>query len=152
MNTKEVRKFKRKLFFFLALINLIIIICTYNIMPVIFNYPPYAESNLEFQNDIEPLNHVQQYIVVFIILTVIFMFITNILMRNIYHFMNKYYRKKEFSNEELKKIRKDFYYLAKYDLDKMKRDEKIALFKKKFKLNLEKINSENNYKIPKKNI
>ena len=52
----------------------------------------------------------------------------------------------------MKKIRKDFYYFAKYDLDKMKRDEKIALFKKKFKLNLEKINSENNYKIPKKNI
>ena len=109
MNTKEVRKFKMKLFFFLALINLIIIICTYNIMPVIFNYPPYAESNLEFQNDIEPLNHVQQYIIIFIILTVIFIFITNILMNNIYHFMNKYYRKKTITDKEIKKIRKDCY-------------------------------------------
>ena len=52
----------------------------------------------------------------------------------------------------MKKLRKDLFYFAKYDLDKMKTEEKITLFKKKFKLNLDKINSENNYKIPKKNI
>ena len=52
----------------------------------------------------------------------------------------------------MKKMRKDLYYFARYDLDKMKTEEKISLFKKKFKLNLDKINSENNYKIPKKNI
>ena len=34
----------------------------------------------------------------------------------------------------------------------MKNDEKKSLFKKKFKLNLDKITTENNYKIPKKNI
>ena len=52
----------------------------------------------------------------------------------------------------MKKSRKDLYYIAKFDLDKMKNEEKKSLFKKKFKLNLDKINSENNYKIPKKNI
>ena len=52
----------------------------------------------------------------------------------------------------MKKSRKDLYYIAKFDLDKMKNDEKKSLFKKKFKLNLDKITTENNYKIPKKNI
>ena len=52
----------------------------------------------------------------------------------------------------MKKSRKDLYYIAKFDLDKMKNEEKKSLFKKKFKLNLDKITSENNYKIPKKNI
>ena len=52
----------------------------------------------------------------------------------------------------MKKSRKDLYYIAKFDLDKMKNEEKKSLFKKKFKLNLDKINSDNNYKIPKKNI
>ena len=33
----------------------------------------------------------------------------------------------------MKKLRKDLYYFAKYDLDKMKTEEKITLFKKKFK-------------------
>ena len=52
----------------------------------------------------------------------------------------------------MKKSRKDLYYIAKFDLDKMKNDEKKSLFKKKFKLNLDKITTENNYKISKKNI
>ena len=52
----------------------------------------------------------------------------------------------------LKKGRKDLYYVSKYDLDKMNNEEKMNLFKKKFKLKLDKINSGNNYKISKKNI
>ena len=52
----------------------------------------------------------------------------------------------------MKKSRKDLYYISKFDLEKMKPDEKKTLFQKKFKLNLSKIKSENNYKLPKKNI
>ena len=106
-NTKEVKKLKRKIFFFLGLINLIIIVCTSIILPVILNYPPYAEHNLDFQNKIEPFNHVQQYIIIFIILTVVFTVITNLLLHNIYKFLNKYYRNQPIRKEELKKIRKD---------------------------------------------
>ena len=46
---------------------------------------------------------------------------------------------------------KDLYYLAKYDFQKLKNDEKIELFTKKFKLNLDKINNDN-YKIPNKKL
>ena len=51
----------------------------------------------------------------------------------------------------MKKSRKDLFYIAKFDLDKMTNEEKKTLFKKKFKLNIDKI-IENNFKIPKKNI
>lgn len=106
-NTKEVKKLKRKNFFFMGLINLSIIICTYNIMPIIFNYPPYTESNLKFQNEIEKLNHVQQYVIIFILLTIIFTIITNLLMKNIYNFLNKFYRKQKITKDEIKNVRKD---------------------------------------------
>ena len=51
----------------------------------------------------------------------------------------------------LKNKGKDIYYIAKYDLEKLKNEEKISLFTKKFKLDLDKIKNDN-CKIPKKNI
>ena len=51
----------------------------------------------------------------------------------------------------LKNKGKDLYYIAKYDLEKLKNDEKISLFSKQFKLDLEKLKKDN-YKIPKKSI
>ena len=51
----------------------------------------------------------------------------------------------------LKNKGKVLYFIAKYDLQKLKNKEKVSLFKKQFKLNIDKI-SEDNYKIPKKNI
>lgn len=106
-NTKEVKKLKKKIFFALASINFIVIICTYIIMPIVLNYPPFSENDLQFQNEIEPLNHVQQYIVVFIIATFIFTFITNFMLKNIYLFLNKYYKKEKINYTEIQKVRKD---------------------------------------------
>ena len=51
----------------------------------------------------------------------------------------------------LKSKGKDLYYIAKYDFQKLKNDDKISLFSKQFKLNIDKI-SNNDYKIPKKNL
>ncbi len=51
----------------------------------------------------------------------------------------------------LKNEGKELYYIAKYDFQKLKNDEKISLFTKKFKLNLDKI-SNDNYKIPNKKL
>ena len=73
--------------------------------------------------------------------------------------------KNEYNDKYIKKIEKniisslkkkgisiDIYYIAKYDLQKLNKDEKISLFKKKFKLNLDSFINKDNYKIPKKNI
>ena len=76
--------------------------------------------------------------------------------------MIKKKNKNKLDSEEIQKLSKniynsfknkgkDIYYIAKYDLQKLKNDEKISLFTKQFKLNLEKIKKDN-YKIPKKNI
>ena len=71
--------------------------------------------------------------------------------------------KGELNEKEIKKIEKniinalkkgkgiDIYYISKYDLQKLSNEEKISLFKKKFKLNLDKLR-EKDFKIPKKNI
>ena len=106
-NTKQVNKIKGKFFFFLALINLIVILCTYIIMPIMLNYPPYAKDDLQFQNEIETLNHVQQYFLLFVIATCLFAIIINFMMRNIYVFLNKYYRKEKITQQEIEKTRKD---------------------------------------------
>ena len=73
--------------------------------------------------------------------------------------------KNEYNDKYIKKIEKniisslkkkgisiDIYYIAKYDLQKLNKDEKMSLFKKKFKLNLDSFINKDNYKIPKKNI
>ena len=51
----------------------------------------------------------------------------------------------------LKNKGKVLYFIAKYDLQKLRHNEKLSLFKKQFKLNIDKL-SNDNYKIPKKNI
>ena len=73
--------------------------------------------------------------------------------------------KNEYNDKDLKKIEKniinslknkdtsvDIYYIAKYDLQKLNKEEKISLFNKKYKLKLDSIINKDNYKIPKKNI
>ena len=70
--------------------------------------------------------------------------------------------KNKFDSEEIQKISKnicnslknkgkDIYYIAKYDLQKLKNDEKMSLFTKQFKLNIDKLKNDN-YKIPKKSV
>ena len=51
----------------------------------------------------------------------------------------------------LKNKGKILYFIAKYDLQKLKNSGKLSLFKKQFKLNIDKLRKDN-YKIPKKNI
>lgn len=106
-DTKQVKKLKIKFLFFLGLINLIVIICTYIIMPIMLNYPPYAKDDFQFQNEIESLNHLQQYTLLFILATTIFTIIVHSMMKNIYSFLNKYYRKETIAPSEIAKTRKD---------------------------------------------
>lgn len=107
MKSKETKKFKQKNLFFIGLVNLIALLFTYVIIPVILNYPPYVERDLKFQNEIETLNHPQKYIIIFIFLTLIFYSIINILMKNIYSFIDKYYSNQKISFDEINNVRKD---------------------------------------------
>ena len=106
MKTVQVKGLKRKLYFWLILINLILIFCTYKIMPVIQNYPPNSE-NMGFQKSVEQFSHVEQYIMIFIIGTSIQILTLNRSIRKIYKFLNKYYKKEEVSYEEILEVRKD---------------------------------------------
>ena len=69
-------------------------------------------------------------------------------------------KKNKLKSEEIQKIsknvcnslknkRKDLYYIGKYDMQKLKNEEKIELFTKQFNLDLDKLYKEN-FKIPKK--
>lgn len=106
-NTKEVKKLKLKFFTVSSLIIISILIITAFIMPIVLNYPPYAENNLTFQNDVEPFNHPQQYVSMFVLMDLVLTVIMSLLMKDIYSFLNKYYSKKNITNEEIWQIRKD---------------------------------------------
>lgn len=106
-NTKQVKKLKLKIVLVFALVTFLNTLFTYIMVPTSFNYPPFAESDIAFQNQIEKLNHPQQYIVFFFTATLIFCLIINKLMKNIYLFLNKYYTKQELTDAILKKVRKD---------------------------------------------
>lgn len=106
MNTIEVKKMKRRLYLLIILVNLILIFVTYKVMPIIQNYPPNSE-NITFQKSVEQFSHIEQYLMIFIIGTAIHIYTLNRSLRNVYKFLNKYYKKEKISYDEIKKTRKD---------------------------------------------
>ena len=101
------KKLKIKIFFFLSLINFFIVIISYNLLPILMNYPTYAKNNLAFQNEVEKLNHIQQYTFVFVLATSICYIIINLLMKNIYTFLNLRHKHQEVPQKLIKTVRKD---------------------------------------------
>lgn len=106
MNIQEVKKFKRKIYSFLIIVNLILLVCTYLVMPTIQNYPPNSEV-IEFQKSVEALSHLEQYGLIFLIGTLLHIFALSKMMKNVFGFLNKFYKKEKIDENELKKVRKD---------------------------------------------
>lgn len=88
------------------ILDLIAVVLIYFIMPLVQNFPPLSED-FAFQEEVQPLTHVQQYTIVYIIGVTIHLLSFNILMRRIYRYLDKYYRREKISYEEIKSIRKD---------------------------------------------
>ncbi len=103
-NTKEVKKQKLKFFGLVVIADFIAVMISYLIMPLAQNFPPYTE-NFAFQDAVQPLTHIQQYTIALIIGVCLHMFSFKLLTKNIYKYMNKYYRKEKISYEEIKKVR-----------------------------------------------
>lgn len=106
MNTTEVKKMKLRLYTLIIFVNLILIFVTYKVMPIIQNYPPNSE-NIAFQKSVEKLSHVEQYIMIFVVGTAIYIFTLNKSLKNIYRFLNKYHNKEKIPYDEIKETRKD---------------------------------------------
>lgn len=106
-NTKQVKKLKSKIALIFGLVIFLTTLFTYIMIPISLNYPPFAENDIAFQNEIEKLNHPQQYIVFFLVATFTFYLIIHKLMKNIFSFLNQYYRKQKLTEDVLKKVRKD---------------------------------------------
>ena len=106
-NTKQVKKLKSKIALIFGLVIFLTTLFTYIMIPISLNYPPFAENDIAFQNEIEKLNHPQQYIVFFLVATFTFYLIIHKLMKNIFSFLNQYYRKLKLTEDVLKKVRKD---------------------------------------------
>ena len=66
MKNTESKKLRKKFNIFIVLVNLILILCSYKMMPMIQNYPPNSE-NMAFQKSVEQFSHVEQYIIIFVI-------------------------------------------------------------------------------------
>ena len=102
----EIVSIKRRLYFLLILINLILIFVTYKIMPIIQNYPPNSE-NIAFQKSVETLSHVEQYCLIFVLGTGLEIMALNFSLRNISKFLNKLNNKEKLEYDEIKTVRKD---------------------------------------------
>lgn len=105
-NTKQTNIFRNKLIISIVIMGMIFIVLTYFIMPEIQGFPPYSE-NLEFQEKVQTLTHIEQYTIVFIVGFGIQIILINYLFKRVYKYLNKYYRKEEISHEEILQIRKD---------------------------------------------
>lgn len=105
-NTKELKNLKLKFIAMILVIDLIAVILCYFIMPLVQNFPPLSE-NFAFQREVQPLTHIQQYTIVYILGVSVHLLSFKILMRRIYKYLNKHYRNEQISYQEIKEVRKD---------------------------------------------
>ena len=105
-DTKEVKEFKFKFILMIFLLDIVAVILIYFIMPLVQNFPPFSED-FAFQREVQTLTHVQQYAVAFILGFSIHCISFRVLMRNIYKYLNKYFKKENITYEEIKQVRKD---------------------------------------------
>jgi F0F1-type ATP synthase assembly protein I len=76
-------------------------------MPIIQGFPPFTEGNFTFQDLVEPINHAQQYTVVLVLFIILHFVTFSTMLRRIYRYINKFYRKEEIAYEEIKRVRYD---------------------------------------------
>ena len=90
----------------ILIIDAIAVILVYFIMPSVQNFPPLSED-FAFQDVVQPVTHVQQYTIVYLIGISIHLFTFKFLMKKIYAYLNKYYRKEKITYQEIREVRKD---------------------------------------------
>ena len=105
-HVKNLKKSKIKFNITIVLIDLITVILTYYIMPIVQSFPPLSED-FGFQEKVQVLTHVQQYTIVFILGITIHLTSFSIIMRNIKKYVKEYSSNKEISDEEILDIRKE---------------------------------------------
>jgi len=104
-NIEILKKSKRIFNISIILIDLITVVLTYFIMPVVQNFPPLSED-FGFQELVQPLTHIEQYSIVFILGISIHLIAFRILMRNIKKYIDKYSNNEEITTNEIFEIRK----------------------------------------------
>ena len=105
-HTKELKKFKLKLTTMLLIMDAIAVILVYFIMPSVQNFPPLSED-FAFQEEVQQFTHIEQYSVVYLIGISVHSIAFAVLMRKIYKYLDKYYRKEQITYQEIKNVRKD---------------------------------------------
>lgn len=103
---KDVKILKQKLYTFVIVLDLIVSILFYFIMPIVQSYPPFSED-VQFQKQIEGITHIGQYTIMFFAVSIIHILCMRVLFKKIYKYLNKLYRGETISYEEILRVRKD---------------------------------------------
>lgn len=101
MKCKEVRH----ILFLTFMVDVVLIILGYYMIPVVFNYPPYS-MNVDFQNSILPVTYSQQFVILFSLAVIIHLVWTNLSLKPIIEYEKKRQLGEKFTQEYIEKIRK----------------------------------------------
>ena len=105
-NDKKLTNFKLKFLLMVLVVDAITVILLYFIMPLVQNFPPLSE-NIAFQEQLEELTHIQQYIIAYILCISVHTLSFFLLMRKIFAYLKKYYNNDKISYNEILSVRKD---------------------------------------------
>ena len=105
-NINILKKSKKIFNISIILIDLITVVLTYFIMPIVQNFPPLSED-FGFQELVQPLTHIEQYSIVFVLGITIHLISFKILMRHIEKYIRKYSNNEKISTDEIFEIRKE---------------------------------------------
>lgn len=103
---KTIKKYKTNFLISIVLIDVCLIVLLYFIMPIIQGFPPLSE-NLEFQEKVQTLTHIEQYSLILIFGLILHFISFKIVMRNIDKYLKKYVKNENINYDFLLKIRKD---------------------------------------------
>ena len=87
-NNKKLTNFKLKFLLMVLVVDAITVILLYFIMPLVQNFPPLSE-NIAFQEQLEELTHIQQYIIAYILCISVHTLSFFLLMRKIFSYLKK---------------------------------------------------------------
>lgn len=100
------KNFNLKMFLFVFVVDFIMTLSLNFVMPVVQSYPPLSES-FSFQRQVEAVTHIQQYIIMFLIVAIAHSLSLRILLKNINKFLQKYHLKDKILKDEIIQVRKD---------------------------------------------
>lgn len=106
LDIKKLKEYRIEFYIGVIFIDLFVVLFTYFLMPIVQNFPPLGE-NFGFQKLVQPITHIGQYTIIFVIGIFVHFISFKFLFRYIDRYLKKYNNKDTFAEDKIVKVRQE---------------------------------------------